>query len=102
MMTRQSGFLRTLSLQKVSGVVHCVLLPHYLFRVYAAPLSMEREPPLPLLMKKVAAAIPNKWMEVGIQLYIPKPDLDVLHPRPHCFVDNHRAFSVRYLNCGGD
>ncbi|KAL5517553.1 hypothetical protein EMCRGX_G003115 [Ephydatia muelleri] len=58
-----------------------------------APLSMEREPPLPLLMEKVAVAIPNKWMEVGIQLYIPKSDLDVLCPRSQFLEDNHRAFS---------
>eukprot|EP00731_Ephydatia_muelleri_P002854 Em0001g2854a len=58
-----------------------------------APLSMEGEPPLRLLMEKVAAEIPNKWMEVGIQLVISKAVLDVLHPRPQCLEDNHRAFS---------
>ena len=54
---------------------------------------MEGEPPLRLLVEKVAAEIPNKWMEVGIQLYISKAVLDVLHPRPQCLEDNHRAFS---------
>lgn len=53
---------------------------------------MEVEPSLPDLMEHVAAAIPHKWREVGIELGIQQAYLDVLRPRPHCLKDNHRAF----------
>ena len=54
---------------------------------------MEGEPSLSLLMEKVAAAIPDKYYTVGIQLYIPNADLNVLRPRHQCVEDYHKAFS---------
>ena len=54
---------------------------------------MEGEPSLSLLMEKVAAAIPKKYYTVGIQLVIPKADLDLLCPRHQSVEDYRKAFS---------
>ena len=38
----------------------------------------DAEPKLPELMNKVAAAIPAKWRDVGIQLNLSPPELDAI------------------------
>ena len=57
-----------------------------------SPAGLDNEPELPDLMNKIAAKIPSKWRDVGLQLGLDKGVLDgiaVISPgdNNHCFTN---------------
>ena len=64
----------------------------YLLHLCTVPVSLDSEPSLPLLMDKVAAVIPHKYMIVGLQLRLSLAELQVIRPQHQGLEEHHRAF----------
>ena len=65
---------------------------HYLFHLCTDPVSLDSEPSLPHLMRKVAAVIPSKCRAIGLQLGLTPAELQAICPQQQGLENHHRAF----------